>query len=174
MGPSGAECARRLNVTRQAFNKAARSGRVHKEKDGSFDWDRVQKEWTGNVDPLQQARGSKSRGPAKRQEQDDEPESNGRELPQLRDVQVRKEIIRTQKEKLLLDELKGKLVDVSDIARQWAELVIAAKTALVGLGSKLAPFVAIETEAPRCQQLIDAEVYEILNDLSQWTPPSKQ
>lgn len=65
---------------------------------------------------------------------------------------------------------QGSAVSVADAGRGVAVVVSAIRAKLLGLGNKLGPVVAIETEPLECQAVIDAGVHEALLELSQLEP----
>jgi len=51
---SNRELARRLGVSETAVRRAAKAGRIQRERDGSWDLAKVQAAWSDNTDPAQQ------------------------------------------------------------------------------------------------------------------------
>ena len=65
---------------------------------------------------------------------------------------------------------EGELLERSDVIAQVGNLIITAKTNLRGIGSKVAPDLAAESSAAKCQAMVDAEIDEALTAISKWKP----
>ena len=65
-----------------------------------------------------------------------------------------------------LKRLIGELVPVADVAQKIDAMIYTAKSKLLSLGHKLAPRLAVETDAARCQEIVDEALREILTDLA--------
>ena len=55
---------------------------------------------------------------------------------------------------------------VAEVGQKIDAMINVAKSKFLSLGHKLAPQLAIETDAARCQAIVDEEVREILTDLA--------
>jgi hypothetical protein len=53
---SNRELARQIGVSETAIRRAEKSGRIRREADGAWNFDRVQVAWSGNTDQSQQRR----------------------------------------------------------------------------------------------------------------------
>jgi len=62
----------------------------------------------------------------------------------------------------------GELIEVEEVARVVEDLVLNARNKLLSLGFRLAPGLAIETDAARCRQMIDDAVVETLREISEY------
>jgi hypothetical protein len=71
---------------------------------------------------------------------------------------------------LELAERQGQVARIDDMTAQWGQMIVAAKSCLLGMGYKLAPAVAIESDPVTCQALINAEVHEALHELAKYNP----
>lgn len=67
---------------------------------------------------------------------------------------------------LELEKEKGSIVPVKDIQRQWANLVLACKTKLLSIPTKLAPIMATENDINVCKNILDKSINEALSELS--------
>ena len=65
---------------------------------------------------------------------------------------------------------QGTAVQIEDAVKVWGDQVSAARARLLGIGHKLAPLTAVETDPLTCQVLIDGAVHEALAELSQFDP----
>jgi hypothetical protein len=85
-------------------------------------------------------------------------------------AQARKESALADLRELELAEKRAELVSIHEVGRIWGGLITAAKTRLIGIGSKLGPILAIETDAAACQSLIDAAVREAMGEIAEYRP----
>jgi hypothetical protein len=88
------------------------------------------------------------------------------------DAQARKERALADLREIEAARARREYVNLSEVKRGLIGLIIASKTRLLAMGAKLAPELAVETEAGKCQKLVDDEVYEALTELSRWEPAS--
>jgi hypothetical protein len=58
------------------------------------------------------------------------------------------------------------MVPVADVGKKIDDMIYTAKSKLLSLGHKLAPLLASETDAAKCQDIVDDAVREILTDLA--------
>ena len=65
---------------------------------------------------------------------------------------------------------QGQFARIDDMTAQWGQMLVAAKSRLLGMGHKLAPAVAIESDPVTCEALINAEVHEALSELGRYDP----
>ena len=78
----------------------------------------------------------------------------------------RKESALASLRELELSVRQGKLIDAGDAKRVWGGHVMVVRNRLLALPGKLAPAVAASADAAVCQELIRAEIYEALTELS--------
>lgn len=71
---------------------------------------------------------------------------------------------------LELAKAEGSAVSVPDVATSWASMIGAARSKLLGLGSKLGRQVAIVNDPAECNSIISAGVSEALQELSEFEP----
>jgi len=99
-------------------------------------------------------------------------ETNGKHLPvdtkfkSLTDARTAHE---TQKAKLAELEFRkrsGELVEKEEMIKFCTEIITVSKTRLLGIGSKVAPDVAGLESIKKIKAIIDAEVYDALNELA--------
>lgn len=65
---------------------------------------------------------------------------------------------------------QGAAVLIDDVSKIWAAQVSACRSRLLGIGHKLAPLVAVESDALECQSLIDSSIQESLAELTEIDP----
>lgn len=81
-------------------------------------------------------------------------------------AQVRKLIAEAEIKEQKAALAKREVVRVDDAAMVLSAAIGNAKGKLLGLGSKVAPLVAMESEEGACRDIIDAEVREALEELA--------
>lgn len=135
MGVSASAIATELGVSRQAVNKAARRGRIHREPDGTFDLPKVQATWGQNVDLHQQQRGTAAKHhpapvvddlPLAVEPARDPSPPTGLALIQLEQARIKLEM-----DQLDLDERKGKLKDAVELERLFESRMAIERQALL-------------------------------------------
>jgi hypothetical protein len=67
---------------------------------------------------------------------------------------------------LEVEKEKGSLIPVKYIERQWANLVIACKSKLLSIPTKLAPVLANETDINICKNMMEEQINQALMELS--------
>ena len=67
---------------------------------------------------------------------------------------------------LEVEKEKGSLIPVKHIERQWANLVIACKSKLLSIPTKLAPIMATETDINVCKNMMEEQINLALSELS--------
>ena len=71
---------------------------------------------------------------------------------------------------LELAQVRGKLVDVADVIAAWETVLQTVKGKILNVPSKAAPIVASESEAGKCQAIIEDLVREALEELENYDP----
>lgn len=110
------------------------------------------------------------RGPLKTGPAATNPSASTREAENFMVARARKESALADLRELEAGARRGELLPRDEVVEQFGALIIAAKNRLRALGNALGPAMAVETDPAACKSLIDAEVDEALNDLSNWTP----
>ena len=169
------EYAKTKGVSHTAVQKRVRNGRISLV-DGKIDPAQADAQWEQNRDIRQQERGAHSRGKFGPAKTVDAPRARidvdgvaGIGAKRL-DIQTAQDAVKLKREKMLLDKLEGTLLPRAEVVAHLGEMVITAKTNLRGIGSKLAPDLAAETEAAKCQAMVDAEIDAALTEISRWQP----
>jgi hypothetical protein len=75
-------------------------------------------------------------------------------------------VTEAKRAELKLRRETGELLERSEVTRAWGSLISTARNRFLGMGDKLADHLAVEGDAPLCKAMVDAEVREILTDLS--------
>ncbi len=99
----------------------------------------------------------------------DEPAAGGAtddDTKAYRAERAQRERIRREREQLELDQLRGSLVDKAEVARLRFTEFRALRDALGNVGARIKDAVAAESDALRCEQLIDREISARLADFA--------
>lgn len=165
-----AQYAKAEGITAKAAYNRANSGKISRGEDGLIDLDQARKEWVENRDPHQSIRSKKpkedssSTGPKSFEGGDLIDEAKRHE--NLAAASLRKESAQADLKELELRERTGELLPRTQVIEKLSNLVSSARTRILGMGSRLGPHVAIESDPAACKVLIDAEAFEALSELS--------
>jgi hypothetical protein len=175
--------AEQLGISHAALLKAARTGRVKRNEDGSFDVEACREALKQNTQPAKRAKEARAR----EQRQSPEPPkraSEPRRPPEpvtddsapaagsLAAIELKRATVKLRKEARLLQKLEGSLLDKNEVEHAWSEVCSSFRSQTLLLPAKLAPRLAPVTDARECQALIDAEVRRLLTTLSDYQPES--
>lgn len=69
-----------------------------------------------------------------------------------------------------LAQLRLKLCNTEDVVKAWADVLNACRAKMLSLPTKIAPIVATEDDAGVIKQVIEDQIYEALNELSNYNP----
>jgi hypothetical protein len=161
------EFARRNGVSAEAVSKAVKTGRLPAH-DGKLDPAEAQAAWDKSKDPARAGRKlprSTAEVPQSRPGQP-APFPSGFGGHSYTEVKTRRESVRLMRDQVELKRLLGEMVPVADVGRKIDAMIQIAKSKLLSLGHKLAPQLAMETDAAKCQEIVDETVREILTDLA--------
>ena len=92
-----------------------------------------------------------------------------REIPDtfdLDEVKAKHEIIKTEKTQLEVDKLKGKLIDVNDVKRLWANIANTVMQNMMHLPDKLAPMLKMMENTDTIKSIMDDEIRKVLNSIA--------
>lgn len=176
MGLSAREAAKKLGLTHPALLKAAKTGRITREKDGSYDVETVRRQLAENSNALK--RRTKKRqpvtGPPIASEavtipitEEGEPSTSNRTLAE---AQRRREWIRVQKDELELARKQGELAPIGEINAFVAGMIIRAREVLTRIGPELKDRLAQELNPHECERLVAGEVERALKELAEFRP----
>ena len=82
------------------------------------------------------------------------------------EVKTRREQVLLARDQVELKRLLGELVDATQVRREIDSMIYNVKSKLLALGHKLAPRLAVESDAARCKEVVDDEIRQILTDLA--------
>lgn len=69
-----------------------------------------------------------------------------------------------------LAQLRLKLCNTEDVIKAWADVLNACRAKMLSLPTKLAPIIATEDDAAVIKQMLEDQIYEALNELSNYNP----
>lgn len=69
-----------------------------------------------------------------------------------------------------LAQLRLKLCNTEDVIKAWADVLNACRAKMLSLPTKLAPIIAAEDDASIIKQMLEDQIYEALNELSNYNP----
>ena len=168
------EFARRNGVSAEAVSKATRTGRLP-SVEGKIDPAVAQPAWDAIRDPARAGRKlprpkatSIARGQQRREQASPAPATFPAEFgsQSFGLVRTEREKVRLARDRVELQRLLGALVDVTMVRGEIETAIHNARAKLLALGHKLAPQLAIETDAGHCKELVDDAVREALADLA--------
>lgn len=84
------------------------------------------------------------------------------------DVRVRKTTAEAEMAEIELKEKKEQLIPIEHITNTWMELIGASKQRMLAIPAKLAPIVAVEEQPAICKQIIEDQIIECLEELTQY------
>jgi len=71
---------------------------------------------------------------------------------------------------LELAKVRGELVETQKVIDAWVEVLSAMRAKMLSLPSVLAPVVANDEDVASCQDIIEKQVYEALEELASYEP----
>ena len=144
---------RRQGITRQAAGKRIRTLGIPRAPGGGVYEEEADAQVVARLDTTKR-RGAPQTGPAE----------------ELNEARTRREIAKADQARVEADLLVGSVVKIADVMRIWGNLISPAKTKLMGMGAKLGPMVAVESDAAACKALIDGAVREALAEIAEYDP----
>lgn len=145
-----ADLARLLGVSRATVSRAVRAGLIEPGPDGRFDPDEAVRQYHERARPrVDQGPGQSAAGPAP---------DRARYVAARADVTEHEAKIKA----LQLAELRGDLVRLADVRREYGALLVELRTSLLALPPRLAPILAPESDAARIDQILRDEIADVL------------
>jgi phage terminase Nu1 subunit (DNA packaging protein) len=90
--------------------------------------------------------------------------------PSLIVVRVETELLKQELLRIELAEKQGEVVSVEASGEAWGGMIMACRSRLLAIPSKLGPVVASESDPNLCQEAIRVEIYAALTELSSYDP----
>jgi len=181
MGITITEYAKRAGISRQAAHKRLAAGKIRQLPDGSIDEAAAAAEWEDNKDVLQEQRGAKFTRGKRRDtydrthnrtddEDDYRPHRRRDDGPTFADLQKAEKALKVKRDQLKLQREQGKLIEVEEARRAWADMISTARGALLPIAGELADTLAAEPDAIRVRELIDRRIHQALSHLAEYDP----
>lgn len=155
-----------------SVQKARDTKRIKVAEDGSIDFEQADADWERNSNQRQRrtpkaCRPTSSPAPpvGLPPEPGDATEVNEGDFLE---AQRQHEWEKVWKERQARKVRLGELIERQRVMNEVGGLIVASKTKLRSIGSKIGPALAMEVEPAVCQSLVDAEVDEALADLAKW------
>lgn len=89
----------------------------------------------------------------------------------LDEVKAVHELVKTRKTELEVARMEGRLVDVQDVRRLWADLANTVMQNMLRLPNKLAPILQMVDSVPVIAGMIDREIRDVLEALADTPVP---
>ena len=88
---------------------------------------------------------------------------------ELEDAKRRKLAAEASLAELALSKARADAISIKDVEKAWSDIVTTFRSKMLSLPQKLAPIVAGETQERRVLSLLQADVFEALNELSRYS-----
>jgi hypothetical protein len=151
-----------------SVQKALARGRISAEPDGSIDFEKADAAWEASTDKARQR------------------PTNGAAVAAVPSVLVplphnstfaegqrQLQWLRVQKERLDLDERRGKLVSADEVETFVGGMIEMCKTTLLAIPRELRDRLALEDDPIACEELMANSIRSALVHLSQYRPPGQ-
>lgn len=148
--------ATEIGVTHPAVLYAKREGRITPEPDGTWDVEKVRRQWRANTDP------TKGRSRFK----EAAPEKGERRLPTIHEVAMIERRARAEMAVMELRHRKGELVEKADVEKDAAEMYTRVRERLLTMPDRVDAILAACTEPAEINRLLREEVEQALTELS--------
>jgi len=166
--------AAQIGISKQAAYKRLKSGKVKLNSRGLIDIESAAAQWEANKDVRQWQRGAPKRSARASHELRSGESGRTYAPPEDRasfsEAQRAREWLRVKREKLAVEVIEGKLVNVADVEAAWSAMILTARNRLLLLPDKVAPRIAAVSDVQECRAVVDYEIREALTALSEHHP----
>jgi hypothetical protein len=183
MGLSARAAAKALNLTHPALLKAAKSGRVTREIDGTYDVDTVRRQLAENSNAAKRRNSKKLaservttpvtsqtfQNPPNRLPASQQGAMDGQNRT-FAEAQRRREWLRVERDRIELMRKRSELVPIAEINAFVAGMIIRAREILVRIAPELKDRLAQTANPHECETLVAGEVFRALNELAEYRP----
>lgn len=157
--------AAQIGISKQAAYKRLKSGKVKLNSRGLIDTESAAAQWKANQDAWQRQRGAPKQSARASHEY-----APSRDRASLSEAQRAREWLRVKREKLMVELIEGKVVEIAEVEAEWSAIVSAARNRLLLLPDKVAPRVAAISDVLECRAIVEYEIREALTTLSEHQP----
>jgi len=171
------EYARHRKCTLRAVQKAIEAGRIKVDAGKKIDSDHADRDWTANTDPGKQsllhspgptappAPAASGDAPPAPEEADDGAVAD-EHSPAFRKARAEQMGIRVAREQIELDQLRGSLISLDDAKRLAFTAFRSLRDAVLNVPARIKDQCAVETDAFKVEQLMDAELSAALQSFN--------
>ena len=156
--PSTREAARRIGLSDTAMHKAERSGRIARELDGQLNIDKTRSRLTETADP---ARSPLASGAG----------AEGTPFARLKVAQL---ALKVEAQRLALDEIKRRLVDVTEANAALDEIGSTMRDALLNWPARVSGLIAAEIsiDPHLLQTILQGHINDLLTEAADRFDPA--
>lgn len=86
------------------------------------------------------------------------------------DYAERLEAVKTERAELELAKMKHEVVDRAAVRAAWQEIAVLVRNRLLAVPAAISTPLAVENEKATCQAIVEREIHQALEQLSQATP----
>ena len=158
--------ARKLGVSRQAVHELVKPGILTKDKDGLIDVELAEHALMNRVRPsgktatALQGTPPQSEAPATQEQNSADPEITSYHV-----AKTLREATEAQIARLRLAEMQGDLIRVDAIRSALAGMIASTRDSLLQIPARVSPVLAVETDAARVHDMLQAELHQALAQL---------
>ena len=152
------EAARRIGLSDTAMHKAERSGRIARELDGQWDADKTRRRLTETADP---GRPPLARGAG----------AEGTPFARLKVAQL---ALKVEAQRLSLDEIKRRLIDVTEANAALDEIGSTMRDALLNWSARVSGLIAAEVglDPHLLQTILQGHINDLLTEAADRFDPA--
>jgi hypothetical protein len=163
--------AAQIGISKQAAYKRLKSGKVTLNSRGLIDTESAAAQWEANKDVRQWQRGAPKQSARASHEllagEKGQTYAPPEDRASFSEAQRAREWLRVKREKLAVEVIEGKLVDVAEVEAAWSAMILTARNRLLLLPDKVAPRIAAVSDVQECRAIVDYEIREALTALSE-------
>jgi len=158
--------ARKLGVSRQAVHELVKRGILSKDKDGLIDVELAEHALMNRVRPSGKTAASLQSTPeASPQAPPSQPDGADPEITSYHVAKTLREAAEAQIARLKLAEMQGDLIRVDAIRSALAGMIASTRDSLLQIPARVSPVLAVETDAARVHDMLQAELHQALAQL---------
>jgi hypothetical protein len=158
--------AKELGISHVALLQAARSGRVHREADKTFDVERCRLQLAKNSNLEKQRAGRSQQQGAKLDPPEDDLPSGQSYAEALR----QQAWVKLKKDQTELEVKLGELAPIGQVNAFVAGMILRARDILLRIGPECRDRLAREKDPQGCEALVSNEVNRALRELAEYRP----
>jgi hypothetical protein len=157
-----------LGMSHTALNGHLKRGKFQAEPAGGYDPEKVGEALKRNADLEQPSQAKGARSPRNASNNGSHVEASV--MRKYNRARASRENSRAKREELDLKARSGELVSAAEVAAAWSELVTTTRNQMLLIPDKVAPKVAVLTDVLECRTVIEREVRQALQALSEHEP----